>query len=1314
MNTINWPFRALSLTLALVSSLVACQPPNTSLVPKNTTKTNTSSSGSSSSLDNFEVPDRFIDVGGLFNKIKDSVTNETSKATSAAGDLFSKGQQVLSKQAQDLFDGAINSGNDIVQDGKAIVQTINNGSQRVFWDVANDTRILVENGVVFAEGQVKDGKVFIDGALRDTGSLAEGTYHDGKVWTQGAWRDTREWSGRTADTIANHPITQTALAEILGSNVKDAQWVLDNLTKSKINLFIRNANLTAIDNVVQNSGSIDSIWDNFAENDGIDKFFTQMFNQNQNLELVLELNSYATDVMIAVIREFELLEDVTGFLNFVGVNTRTGLSDPAFWLNKLLVEAGHRGLDADEKRNVNSQAYIAQQDSGSRDFEDKSKNKAKKGKKANVVGKLGNVIKALATVMGPTLRHKHKGNGLFISLKKNPQPIVGGPVPVNTRIIPGLDLSQQYGVEVMPRPGHVNLPDTVPVGRTADLIPPDSVVFQNGSGTYLRASVNDSHGHLFFDRSAEGGHERFQMEYLEVGHVAVKAANGMYLGTTEGSWQQQNGLPNTGFKQVVTGPNGLTLALGNNGKIYRKDGSNWNSEVQCCGFEKIAIGPDDKVWGLTGGKLGEIFFGNGGGYNAKPGENWTDLSIGKDGQIWVTNNQKRAYLHNGDSFDVAIGCCNVEKITAVDKENAFAIDGSTLYRAYSINGGGVINQNTTGVKSVTVDHATGKTYALTTDNKILRYLGNDKWGPASFGTPEGLRALSAGKDGITAASDSNKGFFFDRNQKSLSAKYLAMGENTTFKMGIDGSNNTLNLQTMDGKYLREVNNQLVVTDSNQSNHWLKMKGASQNPAFRLSPAVVAMDPSEQFSPILKAGASRDWGKIGTALKIPGQGYGEIDASDNTDFHRGINISMFVKMNSRDGQTYQTLVRKSTDAANQALHAVYTLNFDVSNRFLRFYLSNGNASNGNASEIEANQVFPVNQWVHVAATWSTTDQKMRLYMNGSKVAEGTFNNQIGINTEPVTFGASYRPNGINHHFNGLIDHVAMIGEIPNRSSAPVFSESEILQMATGVGQFGVAHKQFKDKGLCSFRSDHGKYVVAENNGNALANRTAIGVWEQFNMEIVGSDKVAFKSYHGTYLTAHSDNRVTAESENDSESQHFKVIESDNGRLAFQASNGRYLGADTSGNLDTNATQIGEYQKFRPSDSSSGPAKQLFQHGKKYAFKSHHGRFMVAESNGSTFVNRTAIGDWEKFTVEILSGDTIALRSHHGTYMSDDGGFIRAENQPVGPKQIFRVVNQNGRVSLQASSGKYLIAEANHQLKIGPNSPGPWEIFEIIAL
>jgi hypothetical protein len=59
----------------------------------------------------------------------------------------------------------------------------------------------------------------------------------------------------------------------------------------------------------------------------------------------------------------------------------------------------------------------------------------------------------------------------------------------------------------------------------------------------------------------------------------------------------------------------------------------------------------------------------------------------------------------------------------------------------------------------------------------------------------------------------------------------------------------------------------------------------------------------------------------------------------------------------------------------------------------------------------------------------------------------------------------------------------------------------------------------DNGKAVLKSFHGKYLAAQPDGSVWVDRTAIGSWEQFDV-IDGAvpGQIALKSYHGTYLVS----------------------------------------------------------------------------------------------------------------------------------------------------------------------------------------------------
>ena len=112
-----------------------------------------------------------------------------------------------------------------------------------------------------------------------------------------------------------------------------------------------------------------------------------------------------------------------------------------------------------------------------------------------------------------------------------------------------------------------------------------------------------------------------------------------------------------------------------------------------------------------------------------------------------------------------------------------------------------------------------------------------------------------------------------------------------------------------------------------------------------------------------------------------------------------------------------------------------------------------------------------------------------------------------------------------------------------------------------------------------QTDHNKYVVAEDNGKANANRDNLGAWEIFVVTFIGDDKVQFKGHHGKYLVAEKDGTVNA-----------------------------------------NRPQAWAWETWTVENKGNG-----------FAFKSYHGKYLVAESNGELNANRNHAYTWETFIV-----------------------------------------------------------------------------------
>jgi hypothetical protein len=114
----------------------------------------------------------------------------------------------------------------------------------------------------------------------------------------------------------------------------------------------------------------------------------------------------------------------------------------------------------------------------------------------------------------------------------------------------------------------------------------------------------------------------------------------------------------------------------------------------------------------------------------------------------------------------------------------------------------------------------------------------------------------------------------------------------------------------------------------------------------------------------------------------------------------------------------------------------------------------------------------------------------------------------------------------------------------------------------------------------------RYVTAENAGRSplIANRTAIGVWEQFDQINVGGGFIALRAHaNGRYVTAENAGRspLIANRTAIGPWEKFRLVVNSDGSISLLANaNGRYVTAGNAGSspLIANGTAIGAWQKF----------------------------------------------------------------------------------------------------------------------------------------
>ena len=158
--------------------------------------------------------------------------------------------------------------------------------------------------------------------------------------------------------------------------------------------------------------------------------------------------------------------------------------------------------------------------------------------------------------------------------------------------------------------------------------------------------------------------------------------------------------------------------------------------------------------------------------------------------------------------------------------------------------------------------------------------------------------------------------------------------------------------------------------------------------------------------------------------------------------------------------------------------------------------------------------------------------------------------------------------------------------------------------------------------------NGRYVTAAAAGSQplIANRSAIGAWEQFDQIDLGGGYVALRSHaNGRYVTAAAagSQPLIANRTAIGAWEKFKLITNSDGSSSLLANaNGRYVTAEAAGSqpLIADRTAIGPWEKFH----QVVPATAI-----SLMANANH-RYVTAAAAGSQplIANRTAIGPWEQ--------------------------------------------------------------------------------------
>jgi hypothetical protein len=149
----------------------------------------------------------------------------------------------------------------------------------------------------------------------------------------------------------------------------------------------------------------------------------------------------------------------------------------------------------------------------------------------------------------------------------------------------------------------------------------------------------------------------------------------------------------------------------------------------------------------------------------------------------------------------------------------------------------------------------------------------------------------------------------------------------------------------------------------------------------------------------------------------------------------------------------------------------------------------------------------------------------------------------------------------------------------------------------------------------------RWVTADNAGASplIANRTTIGVWEQFFLVDAGGGYVALRSnVNGRFVTAENggNSPLIASRTVVGAEERFQVVHNTNGSISLRAdANGRFVTAENAGAspLIANRTSIGSWEMF----TQIGPSTVISLRANV------NNRWVVAENGGSCWSGSTAV-------------------------------------------------------------------------------------------
>merc|ERR1711879_257391 len=158
---------------------------------------------------------------------------------------------------------------------------------------------------------------------------------------------------------------------------------------------------------------------------------------------------------------------------------------------------------------------------------------------------------------------------------------------------------------------------------------------------------------------------------------------------------------------------------------------------------------------------------------------------------------------------------------------------------------------------------------------------------------------------------------------------------------------------------------------------------------------------------------------------------------------------------------------------------------------------------------------------------------------------------------------------------------------------------------------------------SFISHYGKFLgVSACRDCLVAASSSNGVKEQFRILLTPNQTVSFRSTHGKYLVAEGDRKTVKANRNEASLwEKWSTIENGN-RTALKSYHGLFMSADTKGSLVADRASPDAWERFSIILKDGG-----------MGLLSVHGTFVSADPHGRVVSDRGEMNDWENFAVKM---------------------------------------------------------------------------------